>query len=491
MLEENFLLERFECINKTGAGAMGSVYKAVDKNFNNMVVALKVLNDEFFTDANRGSPDSSNRLTAAISHDATIPLTKKTSPVDKQIDLKTATTMLAKEAAAAARINHPNVVRIYNTDEIAGKQYISMEFIDGEDFAEILSKKGKLSLDETLKYGIQVCRGLRAAHINNIVHRDIKPSNLMLTKDNVVKITDLGIAKLFEEINIGPQLNTVGTLSYMSPQQLLGQKADARCDIYSFGIVLYEFLTGHPPFRTGDIIHQHLNILPKSPSRFVKDIPKEVENLVLKCLQKNPDDRYQNIDELLKDFVRCIKPSKVKDTSENSTSSKQSKRKLHTAIGVGTFILVIIIASVLFKKVWNKSPEQSMNDTLAIASMENLQYNNWTGFNKRVKNAAFVQKITKIHPDFLGIAYSQIFINYINNLPSQKHKTARQIADSGSAEEVSRLLTDFKEQMRIINTKFPVSLGETSTTHIKQIQEFIINPTWPSQNQKGDTNFTN
>ncbi|MCP4269484.1 MAG: serine/threonine protein kinase [Candidatus Brocadiaceae bacterium] len=377
-MEENFRLGRFECISKSGSGAMGNVYKAIDRNFGDMVVALKVLNAQSFVDAHIEPPVSSDKMTASISLDATIPLSHKTTPANKQINLEIATTMLAKEAAAAARINHPNVVRIYNTDEISGKQYISMEYIDGEDFAKILSKKGKLSLNETLKYGIQICRGLRAAHVNNIVHRDIKPSNLMLTKDDVVKITDLGIAKFFEDINTGPHVITIGTLTYMSPQQLLGQKADARCDIYSFGIVLYELLTGHPPFRTGDIIHQHLNILPKPSSQFVNDLPKEIDDLILKCLQKNPDDRYQNIDELLKDFVRCTKPSKVKNTSKYSTSSKQSQRKLHTAIEISAFVLIIIIimAFVLSKKDWNKNHEQPHNGTHAIENVENLQNNN-------------------------------------------------------------------------------------------------------------------
>ncbi|MCP4976354.1 MAG: serine/threonine protein kinase [Maribacter sp.] len=451
MITENIVGKRYELISKIGKGGMGTVYKAIDKNFNNMTIALKVLNDEFIGKHGKESPKLISQDTAFNRQDATICIDNEVSTV-KQPVKKIATAMLVNEAAIAARINHPNVVRVYNTDESSGRPYIAMELIDGESFAEKLRKKGKLSLDEVIEYSIQICRGLRCAHVNNVVHRDLKPSNLMLAKDNIVKITDLGISRFITDGYLESQSNCTGTLTYMSPQQLLNQEVDARCDIYSFGIILYEFLTGRPPFHSGDIIHQHLNIVPKPLSQFVKEIPKEIENIVMKCLQKNPDDRFQNCDELIQSFVSYIKQSGQKDTSKTSSSSKhnsakQSQKKFYSGIGVCMFILLVVIASVLSKKYWNKSLEPSINNTQTIASMENLRYNNWVGFDKTQESSAFLYEKAKVHFDFLEIVKSQMFINYINSLSTKRHKVAKNIINSGEPDEVSNLLTEYKEQL--------------------------------------------
>ncbi len=321
----DYLGSRFEIVDILGRGGMGVVYKAVDRNFNNMIIALKVLPDELVRDINETRIDES----------------------------KSAATSLIKEAATAARLNHPNIVRVFNSDEIAGKQYISMEFIEGHNFAQILNKKSKLSMKEFVNYSIQICKALGYAHANNVIHRDIKPSNFMLTKEDIVKITDFGIAQIAESTTKVTKSATTGTLVYMSPQQLLGQKIDIRSDIYSLGILFYEFLTGKPPFISGDTTYQHINVSPKPPSNVAKGIPEEINTIVMKCIQKEPGNRYQTCEEILVSIINAVNKSEIEDLKQISstfklTLPKKSQKQLFKFIGIGMLALIAIITSILF-----------------------------------------------------------------------------------------------------------------------------------------------
>src|SRR5260370_5366365 len=230
-------LSHYRIVSKIGAGGMGEVYLAQDTKLDRRV-AIKFLHEEFSKDA-----DKLGRF--------------------------------IQEAKAASALNHPNILTVYEIGEVDGKNYISTELIDGQTLREHLSQKESLQLNQILKIGEQVSEALSAAHQAGIVHRDIKPENIMLRKDGYAKVLDFGLAKLTEEkktddisledatkafVNTTPGM-VMGTGSYMSPEQARGKQTDARTDIWSLGVVLYEMLAQKVPFTADTITHTNLPIL--------------------------------------------------------------------------------------------------------------------------------------------------------------------------------------------------------------------------------------
>ena len=240
-----------------------------------------------------------------------------------------------QEAKAASALNHPNILTVYEIGEVDGKNYIATELIDGQTLREHLSHKESLQLNQILKIGVQVSEALSAAHQAGIIHRDIKPENIMLRKDGYAKVLDFGLAKLSEPRPVGVatgsggsedatrvQVNTtpgmvMGTVSYMSPEQARGKETDARTDIWSLGVVLYEMLAGKVPFTGETINHTIVSILEKEPL-LLEHVPAELQRIVRKSMTKDVDMRYQSARDLLIDLKNLRRDLDIQGELERS-----------------------------------------------------------------------------------------------------------------------------------------------------------------------------
>jgi serine/threonine-protein kinase len=321
-ISPNTTLAHYTIIAKIGAGGMGEVYLAQDTKLDRKV-AIKFLHDELSKDA-----DKLNRF--------------------------------IQEAKAASALNHPNILTVYEIGEVDGKNYIATELIDGHTLREHLSKKETLSLNQILKIGVQVAEALSAAHAAGIIHRDIKPENIMIRRDGYAKVLDFGLAKLSEPLaTVGGSMsdeeaqtrlkhNTqpgtiMGTASYMSPEQARGKETDARTDIWSLGVVLYEMLAGQVPFTGETVNHIIVSILEKEPL-LLTDVPGELQRIIRKALTKDVDMRYQSARDLLIDLKNLrrdldiqgeIERSVVPNRELSTTSISKSPTQLATAASIG------------------------------------------------------------------------------------------------------------------------------------------------------------
>ncbi|MCM1113744.1 MAG: Stk1 family PASTA domain-containing Ser/Thr kinase [Muribaculum sp.] len=261
--------DRYEILEKIGTGGMSDVYKAKCHKLNRFV-AVKVLKQEFSENANFVSK-------------------------------------FQTEAQAAAGLAHPNIVNVYDVGEENGIHYIVMELVEGITLKKYIEKKARLSYKEAVSIAIQVSMGIEAAHNNHIIHRDIKPQNIIISKDGKVKVTDFGIAKAATSNTITS--NVMGSVHYTSPEQARGGYSDEKSDIYSLGVTIFEMLTGRVPFNgetTVAIAIKHIQEELPSPKEYVPEIPASVESIVLKCCQKSPDRRYQNMAELIADLKQSL-----------------------------------------------------------------------------------------------------------------------------------------------------------------------------------------
>lgn len=264
-----FLADRYEIIAKVGAGGMSDVYKAKDHILGRFV-AIKVLKQEYSEDRNF-------------------------------------VTKFRIEAQSAAGLEHPNIVNIYDVGNADDLYFIVMEYVEGITLKTYIEKKGQLSFKEAESIAIQVARGIEAAHNKNIIHRDIKPQNIIISTEGKVKVTDFGIAKAASTNTISSDV--MGSVHYVSPEQARNGFVDARSDIYSLGIVMYEMITGRVPFdgdTTVSVAIQHLQEEMTAPSVYAPNVPISCEKIILKCTQKNQDRRYQNIADLLTDLRKSI-----------------------------------------------------------------------------------------------------------------------------------------------------------------------------------------
>ncbi|MBX7257092.1 MAG: protein kinase [Candidatus Hydrogenedentes bacterium] len=203
-----------------------------------------------------------------------------------------------REARTAAKINHPNIIAIYDISASVGKAYIAMEYIEGPSLHKYLSTKKGLKPREAVNLIVQTCNALSAIHDAGIVHRDIKPDNILLAKGGLVKLTDFGLAKA-EDSRMTQTGVVMGTPSYMAPEQVLGREADVRSDVYALGLVLYECLTGETVFLGQNVLERQLKETPPAPSTVVEGVPPQLDAIILKCVSKQPEDRFQNMKELM------------------------------------------------------------------------------------------------------------------------------------------------------------------------------------------------
>jgi serine/threonine protein kinase len=221
-----------------------------------------------------------------------------------------------REAKAVARLDHPNIARVFEVQEAEGIHFIALEFVDGQDLAKRIAE-GPLPIHEVVRVTREVAKALQHAHSRRIVHRDVKPSNMMLTSESGLKVLDFGLAKIKraeEEVSGEESFSTdtltqpgvvMGTAGYMSPEQLLGKELDHRTDIFSLGVVIYNMTTGHLPFAgktLSDQMDRILNTQPEALARYNRDVPLKLETIVRKCLQKKSKNRYKSCKKLLSDL---------------------------------------------------------------------------------------------------------------------------------------------------------------------------------------------
>lgn len=286
---------RYEILEKIGNGGMATVYKAKCHTLNRYV-AIKILKDEFTTDSD---------------------FIKKFN----------------SEAQAAASLTHPNIVSIYDVGNEDNLYYIVMELIQGKTLKEIIIEDGILSWKWSVNIAIQIASALEVAHKNNIIHRDIKPHNIIITEDGIAKVTDFGIAKAVSNSTITAFGTTIGSVHYFSPEHAKGGYTDAKSDLYSLGIVLYEMLTARVPFDADTPVSVALKQVqeePVEPIEYNDEIPVSVNRVILKAMQKNPNYRYQNATEMLEDLTRALKNPEEDFVVINKSSSNSPTQKIPT-----------------------------------------------------------------------------------------------------------------------------------------------------------------
>ena len=297
---------RFKIEQLLGAGGMGKVYKAYDKELGR-TVALKTLQPELVSDP-------------------------------------TVTQRFKQELLLASKISHRNILRIHDLSEVDGVKYITMAFIEGKDLSHLLKEEKPFPLERALNIARQLCEALDAAHSEGVVHRDFKPQNVLVGENDHVYVSDFGLATSFESAKMGMTRTgaLVGTPRYMSPEQVEGKPVDARSDLYSLGLVLYEMVTGDTPFSaesTWQMMYQRVQETPRDVKLLKPDLPDYVARIIMHCLDRNPANRYQSAKEILSDLDAGRSPSLSLAQTLQMTLPARGKNRLY-AVGGGILVLV-------------------------------------------------------------------------------------------------------------------------------------------------------
>ena len=339
-------IAHYHILKKIGSGGMGEVYLAEDIRLNRKV-ALKLLPSKFTNDKDR-------------------------------------IRRFEREAKAASGLNHPNILTIYDIGQFDSSSFIASEFIDGETLRQRI-RKSKIPLKEILSISIQVAEALDAAHGAGIIHRDIKPENIMLRKDGYVKVLDFGLAKLTEnsEPSASSDIETLaktqsgivlGTIRYMSPEQARGLEIDARSDLFSIGVVLYEMISGKVPFDGATFSDVLAAILEKQPPELDAHIPDDLQWIIRKALAKDADERYQTAKDLLADLKRIRKQFETSEGHKTATDpalSKQHKKKnivILSVLMVALIPLVLLLTNRINRKTTVRKPFDKIKITRLTSS---------------------------------------------------------------------------------------------------------------------------
>jgi serine/threonine protein kinase len=338
------IISHYKILEKLGEGGMGVVYKAHDNTLDR-VVALKFL---------------PNYLTS--------------DPTEKQ--------RFYHEAKAASALNHTNITTIYEISEFEGQLFIAMELVEGKTLKQLVEHE-ILPVKTILDIAIQVCDGMAAAHEKGIVHRDIKSENIMVTPKGQAKIMDFGLAKVKGATKLTKESSTLGTAAYMSPEQAQGEEVDLRSDIFSFGVVLYELLTGKLPFKGehhAALMYSIVNEEPSPVARFNEKVGPEIERIVTRALAKDREERYQHADELLAEIRHERKKLEYAKAeyvaAEGPSVSHKPKRRWMRMAAVGVGILIVVILAILFNpfhlKIGVQESVASQRQSLTVIQFENI-----------------------------------------------------------------------------------------------------------------------
>ncbi len=334
------LASRYEIIELLGRGGMGNVYRAVDTKINEEI-ALKFLNP-------------------AVADEKMIERFKN-------------------ELKLARKISHKNICRMYDLGDVDGSPYITMEYVTGEDLRGMIKMTGQLSVGRAISIAKQVCEGLAEAHRLGVVHRDLKPRNVMIDKEGNARIMDFGIARSIKVKGITKAGSLVGTPEYMSPEQVKGQKVDQRSDIYSLGIILFEMMTGQVPFE-GDtslsIALKHEKEIPPDPREFNTQVSKDISRVILKCLEKDKERRYQGAGELFSDLSKIEEEIPTKDKVLSRRKKTQVlKRRIRSVLPAVIFVCVVLTLGYVFFVQIPKMSGLRWKNSVAVMTFEDLSPN--------------------------------------------------------------------------------------------------------------------
>ncbi len=336
------IISHYKILEKLGEGGMGVVYKAQDIQLQRLV-ALKFLPPH-------------------VAH----------APEEKA--------RFIHEAQAASALNNPNITTIYGIEDSPEGLFIAMEYIAGRTIEKLIEKDSP-SIKKILDIAIQGCEGLATAHKKDIIHRDIKSENIMITNEGLVKIMDFGIAKLKGATKLTSSDSTLGTVAYMSPEQTAGEEVDQRSDIFSFGVVLYQLLTGQLPFKgehQAAIIYSILNEAPEPLARYKSNIPEGLQRIVEKALEKDREERYQHIDDMMADLRKERKNldyTKTTQIPRVEISPKPKKKLLRFYVPASVLFVLILVLLILKPFKLEVVPEKKAlaeENTLAIMYFENM-----------------------------------------------------------------------------------------------------------------------
>ena len=322
--------DRYKILELLGEGGMAFVYKAEDKQLKR-TVAIKTLKPNY-------------------------------------VQQETFVERFKREAQTVANLNHPNIVQIFDWG-IEGEPFFVMEYIEGNTLTSIIAKKKTISIGDILFISAQVSDGLQAAHSRGLVHRDIKPGNIMITPGGKVKVTDFGIVSIQnEDSDITKTGSILGTASYISPEQAQGKPVSVESDLYSLGTVMYELITGRPPFEGETPIAtatKHLTEKPKKLSIYRKDIPKGLENAVLKLLHKYPKDRYKNAEDLRSILLQQRRQLQMQETQENLVNLTNPKIKFRFTLPALVLSIGLVLGTVWgLSKIFDGLPADGGSQTV-------------------------------------------------------------------------------------------------------------------------------
>ncbi len=334
----------YRILEELGRGGMGVVYKAEDTKLDR-IVAIKFLPGHI-------AANEEDRKRFAI------------------------------EAKAAAALNHPNITTIHTVEEVDGESFIVMEYIAGRELKETVGASGRspLALETMLDYAAQIAAGLQAAHEKGVIHRDIKSANIMITEKGQIKIMDFGLAKVRGGTQLTKEHSTLGTVSYMSPEQALGEDTDHRSDIWSFGVVLFEMLTGQMPFpgeHDSVILHAIIHNEPVSIADKREDVPFEIEQITNKCLQKNKEHRYVTCADILIDLkkemhgeLQSLGKGAKEDHLKRRTGFRLSRKQRRHSYQTLVVIMVLIIAFGIY--LWQGGEVEATQLSIAVLPLKSI-----------------------------------------------------------------------------------------------------------------------